>query len=256
MTENKNTINANTSQKAENLEANFVGEAENINNKFAVQFLSSIYQNKVVIGLVLLLILLTIFSINSYLYTLKLEETIKAKKEEQTDFSNVNDLLTKENFVNDLDRNQQDVSDLNIYENNLLKFYYPSSYIFVEDERGEIHLNGRINWGVSDQSLVDCRGDCYIVTSSQDVEVNGIKSKRLEGWIGDMFGIPQSFIVYEIPFQGKLLTFYLWELDYDAQTSDFINENGDYAGRNPGNIPKDEISEFEKIVSSISFINR
>jgi len=77
----------------------------------------------------------------------------------------------------------------------------------------EIHQPG-ISWvSCFDQAL----GDCPVVEQDEQVEINGVDVRRVEGWIGAVGGFtPQEFLTYIFDMDGQQLIFTIYALPFNT----------------------------------------
>jgi hypothetical protein len=99
------------------------------------------------------------------------------------------------------------------YEDTKNKFSirYPESYSLESGSATQtVYINKNIELSISTVSTSDCRGDCPVVESAKDVQIDNISAKKMEGYLGEIGGnIPQRFVIYEINSQNKYIKFNL-----------------------------------------------
>ena len=133
----------------------------------------------------------------------------------------------------------------------VFQFKYPQDYL-LDLNYVSPYLNRKISWRFENQSYADCRGDCPVVDSIENVTISGQNSTKIKGWTGEIGGNPaQSYIKYEIPTKkGKYFLITLQELPI-MLTEDELNS---YKNHKPQPIDSAEEEIFSQILSTFKFL--
>lgn len=120
----------------------------------------------------------------------------------------------------------------------------PDGLVPVEKTEGKVVLIGDniIVYELSDNPE-ECTGVCSILTKKEDITINNIKMRYLEGYweeIGE--DNAQSFVSFVIPKNNKYLVFMLQELPIN---SEFEKD------REASAISKQEIANFKELVNDM-----
>ena len=131
------------------------------------------------------------------------------------------------------------------------RFKYPSLFELTTLGESLPLLNRKIYWGTVPVSYIDCRGGCPIVTSTQQITINGILATKIKGWIGEIGGnYAQSYIKYEIKFpdQNSYFQISLWELPQNLKPNEIPSSD-----RKIQDISLDDERVFDQILSTFKF---
>lgn len=110
-----------------------------------------------------------------------------------------------------------------------------------------IWIDKQIHITISDKNPNVCLGDCPIVESQENIKINNLSGQKLTGYIGSVGGnIPQRYYEIILPRNNLFYIFTLYELKNDSIKSQY---------RKIGNIFPDKIELFNKIVSTVKFID-
>ena len=136
-----------------------------------------------------------------------------------------------------------------VYKNDILGFELTLAAGLVAEEKTEgsvVIIGEKILIYELDSDPELCKGVCSVITKGEDVEVNNIKMRYLEGYWEELGeDNAQSFVSYVINRDGKFLVFMLQELSVNMQ---FVE------GREVGQPDSQELMEFKKIIDSINLI--
>lgn len=143
--------------------------------------------------------------------------------------------------------------------NKLYSFQYPEDYSLghYSSDNSPLLLNNRIDWGITQHPVNECKGDCPIITSTKNNIINGYSVNIYEGWIGSIGGeIPQSYIRYEIkdpihitPEGNNFFVMTLWELNRNLSTTNQYDQN-----RKIGIINDNDRIILGEIISTFKFL--
>jgi len=123
---------------------------------------------------------------------------------------------------------------------------YPPEVSLEEKPGGFISTDKQIYVDVRNSDPEQCRGDCPIIQLREEININGLKGKKLAGYIGAVGGsVPQSYQTIVIPHNNSFYNFTVYELKYDEIQP---------PTRQIGQIPEKEIKLLEKIVSTLKFL--
>lgn len=146
-----------------------------------------------------------------------------------------------------------------VYTNNQygFSFKYPNDWQITQygDPSSGKLLNNQIDWFTSEVSIENCRGDCPVINSKQQIKLKEeITALQLDGWVGSIGGnIPESFRKFEVkyPNENKYLIITLWELKRGNPYT-FANYSPE---RNPQIIDQNNLKIFDQILSTFKFSN-
>lgn len=152
-----------------------------------------------------------------------------------------------------------ETKDWKIYTDNQygFSFKYPNDWQITQygDPSSGKLLNNQIDWFTSEFSIENCRGDCPVINSKQQINISGkITALKLDGWIGSVGGnIPETFRKFEIkyPNTNKYLIITLWELKRGSPYT-FANYSQE---RNPLLIDQKKLKLFDQILSTFKFLD-
>lgn len=136
---------------------------------------------------------------------------------------------------------------------------YPSEYELKTLVNLGYVINRNITLPSYPVSITACRGDCPVISSSEEVTLQiGVKAIKVKGYIGSIGGnIPESFIRYEmlnphtVP-ERRYTNIILWELPQDINYQDKIKQYPPDRGVNP--ISPEHEHVFDQILSTFKFI--
>lgn len=124
---------------------------------------------------------------------------------------------------------------------------YPPETILEEKPGDVVFLDKQIYIAVTSSDPEQCRGDCPVIQKKEEVIINGISSKKLTGYIGEVGGsVPQSYQTIVIPYNNKFYTFTVYELKYDENQ---------LPTREIGSVPEAKVDLLNQILSTFKFTN-
>ncbi len=118
----------------------------------------------------------------------------------------------------------------------------------ADDSRPFGRIGEKIQYLISQQDPLDCRGDCPVVERTDSgVTVGGNQATRIEGYIGSIGGnIPQQYISYIIPRAGSYYAFTSYALSQAEEST-----IQDVSLVHP--IQPQDIALFEQIMATFKF---
>lgn len=155
-----------------------------------------------------------------------------------------------------------------LYQDNIEKFqfFYPSDYqlstLKKDESRGRVSdillLNHQIIFGVKSYSEIkspdDCKGDCPLKESEENLIINNYQAKKIKGMVGGIGGnIPFSYITYEIklPSDKKFFFFTYNSIPQDLTYQQLLEKYGPMGNTE---ISSSDEKIFDEIVSTFKII--
>jgi hypothetical protein len=125
---------------------------------------------------------------------------------------------------------------------------YPASLeITAAENDTSLFIGEQIHVLVSSADPLECRGDCPVVEGTEPAAIAGLAATKVTGYIGSIGGnVPQRYITYILPRDGRYYVFTLYALGFKAVSND------------PSTIwplKESDVALFEQVLDTFKLIN-